>query len=270
MFMYSETLNKLAAPFDPKEVTWYPAISSSDCTVCRFEPYVQWRSYIERLNAVLTPAGWEHHLSVYRRREGSPDVVIGVECTLIIRGVGSFRGRGEIRAAEKRAAIRAEEKSLKDACSRFGLDRSLRAVSARVEGRGLLHRMAAGFGLSDAGSTVDRRRTWEPNPDPTRTMERVQKDIGEVLYRDVLRQIGQSGKPHELPLALRNQALGKMRTIQRSLQEAKSLIAGIPEHVFFTLLEDYGISSLCEVRSVEALQNLLRDLRTASVVPTLN
>jgi hypothetical protein len=24
MFMYSETLSKLDAPFDPKEVTWYP------------------------------------------------------------------------------------------------------------------------------------------------------------------------------------------------------------------------------------------------------
>lgn len=212
--MYSETLNKLAAPFDPKEVTWYPVISSSDCTVCRFEPHVQWRSYIERLKAVLTPAGWE--------------------------------------------------------CSRFGLDRSLRAISARVEGRGQLHRVAAGFGLTDASSIVDRRRPLEPNPDPARTMERVQKDIGEVLYSNVLRQIGQSGRPHDLPMALRTQALGKMRTIQRSLEEAKSLIAGIPEHVFFTLLEDHGISSLCEVHPVEALQNLLRDLRTASVVPTLN
>lgn len=232
--MYSETLNKLAAPFDPKEVTWYPVISSSDCTVCRFEPQVQWRSYIERLNAVLTPAGWEQRLSVYRRREGSSDVVIGVECTLIIRGVGSFRGRGEMRAQEPRAAMHAEEESLKNACSRFGLDRSLRAISARVEGRGQLHRVAAGFGLTDASPSVDRRRRPPaPDPDPTRTMERVQRDIGEVLYRDVLRQIGQSGKPYELPVDLRNQAFGKMRTIQRSLQEAKSLIAGIPEHAFF-------------------------------------
>jgi hypothetical protein len=60
--MYSETLSKLAAPFDPKEVTWYP-VSNSDGTVCRFEPHVQWRSYIERLNAVLTPGGWEQRLS---------------------------------------------------------------------------------------------------------------------------------------------------------------------------------------------------------------
>jgi hypothetical protein len=37
--------------------------------------------------------------------------------------------------------MRAEEESLKDACFRFGLDRSLRAISTRVEGRGQLHRM---------------------------------------------------------------------------------------------------------------------------------
>jgi len=229
MFMYSETLSKLAAPFDPGKVTWYPVISRSDCTICRFEPYVQWRSYIERLNAVLTPAGWEQHLSVCsRRREDSRDAVIGVECTLVIHGVGSFRGNGETRADEARAAMRAEEKSLKDACFRFGLDRSLRAISTRVEGRGQLHRLKMGADLTDANTTIDRRRLPPPPYlDPACTIERVKKDIGDLLYRDVLRQIGQSGKPHELPMGLRNQALGNMRTIQRSLREAKSLIAGI-------------------------------------------
>lgn len=126
--MYPEILNKLAAPFDPNEVIWYPVVTSSDSTVCRFEPHVPWRSYVERLNYILTSAGWEQGLSVCRRSgEASRDAVIEVECTLLIHGVGSFRGNGEVRAEEMRAAMRAEEESLKDACARFGLDRSLRA-----------------------------------------------------------------------------------------------------------------------------------------------
>jgi len=120
--MYSETLSKLAAPFDPGKVTWYPVISRSDCTICRFEPYVQWRSYIERLNAVLTPAGWEQQpirLQSAPRRFSRCGDRSGVYARHPWSWILPRKRR--TRADEARAAMRAEEESLKDACFRFGL-----------------------------------------------------------------------------------------------------------------------------------------------------
>jgi len=76
--------------------------------------------------------------------------------------------------------------------------------------------------------TRHRSPAMPPPPylDPACTIERVKKDIGDLLYRDVLRQIGQSGKPHELPWASATRR-SEYADIQRSLREAKSLIAGI-------------------------------------------
>ena len=94
-------------------------------------PYADQRAYTDRLNTLVTPAGWTRrytiHTSANFERSKDQKIVakVLVTCELTIFGLGSHSATGEEWADDDNAATAAEAQSFKRACSCFGLGRYL-------------------------------------------------------------------------------------------------------------------------------------------------
>ena len=94
-------------------------------------PYADQRAYTDRLNTLVTPAGWTRrytiHTSANFERSKDQKIVakVLVTCELTIFGFGSHSATGEEWADDDNAATAAEAQSFKRACSCFGLGRYL-------------------------------------------------------------------------------------------------------------------------------------------------
>src|SRR5882672_3659653 len=97
----------------------------------RVLPYADKLAYIERLNALVTPAGWMQELSVHTssivpRENGRGSAAkIVVTCHLTIHGLGRHSSTGEEWAANDNGATTAEAQAFKRACGYFGLGQYL-------------------------------------------------------------------------------------------------------------------------------------------------
>jgi hypothetical protein len=94
-------------------------------------PYADQRAYTDRLNALLTPAGWTRKYTVHtsanfqRGKDQKTVAKIFVTCELTILGLGSHSATGEEWADDDNAGTSAEAQAFKRACSCFGLGRYL-------------------------------------------------------------------------------------------------------------------------------------------------
>jgi hypothetical protein len=94
-------------------------------------PYADQRAYTDRLNTLVTPAGWIRrytiHTSANFERSKDQKIVakVLVTCELTIFGLGSHSATGEEWADDDNAATAAEAQFFKRACSCFGLGRYL-------------------------------------------------------------------------------------------------------------------------------------------------
>jgi hypothetical protein len=128
-------LARLRVPFADDDVQWRIGATSRDKKKGRIVPYADKRAYFDRLNQVLTPAGWMDDYSVNvcpfpRRKRGrdGTDVVIEsgkltVLCKLTFFGIGSHTGDGEAWADDENGMTRASSQAFRRACAEFGLGR---------------------------------------------------------------------------------------------------------------------------------------------------
>ena len=128
-------LGRLQVPFAATDVQWRIGATCRDKKKGRIVPYADKRAYFDRLNQVLTPAGWMDDYSVNvcpfprrkRSRDGT-DVVIEsgkltVLCKLTFFGIGSHTGDGEAWADDENGMTRASSQAFRRACAEFGLGR---------------------------------------------------------------------------------------------------------------------------------------------------
>ena len=94
-------------------------------------PYGDQRAYTDRLNTLVTPAGWTRKYTIHtsatfeRSKDQKLVAKVLVTCELTIFGLGSHSATGEEWADNDNAATAAEAQSFKRACSCFGLGRYL-------------------------------------------------------------------------------------------------------------------------------------------------
>jgi len=127
-----ELIANLEVPFHPSVIEWR-ATNTSKAGSPRGQvvPYADQRAYTDRLNTLVTPAGWTRRYAVHtsgsfeRSRDKKIVAKVLVTCELTIFGLGSHSATGEEWADDDNAATAAEAQSFKRACSCFGLGRYL-------------------------------------------------------------------------------------------------------------------------------------------------
>src|SRR5882672_10051818 len=126
-----ELVEALEVPFDSSQIEWRVTNTTKNQQPVRGQviPYANQRAYTDRLNALLTPAGWTRrytiHTSANFERSKDQKIVakVLVTCELTIFGVGSHSATGEEWADDDNAGTSAEAQAFKRACSCFGLGR---------------------------------------------------------------------------------------------------------------------------------------------------
>jgi len=130
-------LDKLEEPFDPDLIYWKPQAISKNKDKAIAAAYADPRAYSDRLNDVVTPAGWSTKYEVFCippiagpvpsdwKNKFSYKGKVLVVATLIIEGVGKNSGTGESDAVDENAITSAEAQAFKRAATRFGLGRYL-------------------------------------------------------------------------------------------------------------------------------------------------
>ena len=127
-----ELIANLEVPFHPSVIEWRVTNTSKGGSPRgQVMPYADQRAYTDRLNTLVTPAGWTRrytiHTSANFERSKDQKIVakVLVTCELTIFGLGSHSATGEEWADDDNAATAAEAQSFKRACSCFGLGRYL-------------------------------------------------------------------------------------------------------------------------------------------------
>ncbi len=124
---------ELAEPFDPAQIEWRVMNTTKNGQPMRGQvvPYTDQRAYTDRLNTLVTPAGWTRKYTIHTSAnfERSKDQKIAakvlVTCELTVFGLGSHSATGEEWADNDNAGTSAEAQAFKRACSCFGLGRYL-------------------------------------------------------------------------------------------------------------------------------------------------
>jgi len=126
---------RLEMPFDPSLVDWRVIQTAQGKRNGNYRgkviPYADQRAYIDRLNAVFSPAGWTRRYTVHtstnfqRSKDKATTAKVFVACELIIFGLGQHAATGEQWADDENAGTSAEAQAFKRACACFGLGRYL-------------------------------------------------------------------------------------------------------------------------------------------------
>src|SRR6266567_1230657 len=126
-----QIIDDLEVPFDPSVIEWRVTNTANDKRRGQVIPYANQRAYTDRLNALVTPAGWTRKYTVHtsanfqRGKDQRTVAKILVTCELTIYGLGSHAATGEEWADDDNAGTSAEAQAFKRACSCFGLGRYL-------------------------------------------------------------------------------------------------------------------------------------------------
>src|SRR5690348_16942522 len=122
---------ELAVPFEPSLIEWRVTNTTKDKARGQVIPYADQRAYIDRLNALVSPAGWTRKYAVHtsanfeRSKDQKTIAKVLVTCELTIFGVGSHSATGEAWSDDDNASTSAEAQAFKRAAACFGLGRYL-------------------------------------------------------------------------------------------------------------------------------------------------
>jgi len=274
---------ELELPFDAHVIAWRVTHTSHDKTRGQVIPYADQRAYIDRLNALFTPAGWtrkyEIHTSANFQRSKDEKLVakVLVACELTIFGLGSHAATGEEWADDDNAGTSAEAQAFKRACSCFGLGRYLYYFDGvwvdldqrkRPRNIPLLPKWAtpAGWveGCRPNTATANEAEISASGPQRgpvVREIEAMAEPLGRGLYRGLLRDLARVWDPHEIhDLSLQEKVLEHMRCAERGLQRMQAALDKAGSQTLAPVLESLGIRGLERVDRLETLKRIVLEL----------
>ena len=294
-----DLLNQLLVPFHPNDISWRVTNKSRDGKRGCVIPYADQRAYTDRLNLALTPAGWTRTYSVstvspvtrVRKNQAIQTDKVIVTCVVTIASLGAHTGTGEMWADDENAMTRAEAQAFKRACSCFGLGRyfydfaemwvDLDEYGNRksipnfpawalppgvFEDRGRAGKAPAGPSPSTKAVQAAKsnvRRIDEPlDPKLTREIEEFRKDVGDALYAEVFQKGGSARNALELPgRKAQHWVLAQLQTVQRGIDGIRSLAEAVPEHEFYSVLDQHNVESVTRIPSFDVLRKVFTDLK---------
>ncbi|HKV78811.1 MAG TPA: Rad52/Rad22 family DNA repair protein [Candidatus Sulfotelmatobacter sp.] len=252
----NEVLRALAIPFELTVVQWRVTEWSDGGTRGLMLPYADPRAYSDRLNDLLTPAGWSRKYTVQtsapvQRTKRGPAAKILVTCEVTIACIGTNSGTGEEWSDKENALTAAEAQAFKRALSLFGLGRYLYDIDGEwvdLDRHGAptriprLPRWATPNGwlaglrpklrrnrraLVRANGHADNGRV--PSLDPSHqangkrqsvvlAIEAMENKIGKRFYRGLLKNVARAWSPHQIQeTAVLEKVLAQMQGAERGI-----------------------------------------------------
>jgi hypothetical protein len=270
-------LAELEVPFDPAMVEWRPVRRARSGRRGAVLPFADPRAYSDRLNQILTPAGWgrTYTLSTLsnltRRLWNGKSISTGkvlVTSTVSIHRLGSHVGNGEAWADREHAVTAAEAQAFKRACACFGLGRYLYRfrevwVSLNRHGEPISTPRLPDWALPPgfSASRPDLHARGPLDQRLTAMIESFRELLGDAIYTEILTRSGHSHQAGLIPNAtLQKNVLHWMESALRGFDKARSLAETVGESKFMAITDSMNISSMLDVASLEILKCLVETL----------
>jgi hypothetical protein len=293
----------LEVPFDPSVIEWRVTNTTKDKTRGQVIPYADQRAYTDRLNALVTPAGWTRkyaiHTSANFERGKDQRIVakILVTCELTIFGLGSHSATGEEWADDDNAGTSAEAQAFKRACSCFGLGRYLYHFSGawvdlderkRPKSIPRLFGWATPQGWRQGLKPGQESETTVSNPAPrgnfgagvasqgqdvnveesgalVRQIEAMAEPLGRRLYRGLLKTAARVWSPTEiLDADVLRKVLEQMKSAERGLRRLDAALNRVGAETLVPVLRSLRLDSLAQVDNLDSLRKIVLTIEQAA------
>jgi len=293
-----ELVEALEVPFDSSQIEWRVTNTTKNQQPVRGQviPYANQRAYTDRLNALLTPAGWTRrytiHTSANFERSKDQKIVakVLVTCELTIFGLGSHSATGEEWADDDNAGTSAEAQAFKRACSCFGLgryfyhftgtwvdldDRKRPKTVPKLAGwatsegwlRGLrpvTERDPKSSGQVTAASGGKGPAPHNGNGESAqggslvREIEQMEQSLGKRMYRGLLKNLARVWNPSDIQdPAIQKKVLAHMQAADRGFRRAEAARDKAGLAAFAGILGSLKVSSLDQVDNLKTLQEIV-------------
>jgi hypothetical protein len=295
-----ELVAALEVPFDPAQIEWRVTNTTRNQQPVRGQviPYANQRAYTDRLNGLLTPAGWTRrytiHTSANFERSKDQKIVakVLVTCEVTIFGLGSHSATGEEWADDDNAGTSAEAQAFKRAASCFGLGRYFYYFAGewvdlderkRPRYTPNLPKWATPEGWRQ-GLRPDQQLVTSPASATNRAgknesrgtseieatalihqIEALEQPLGKGLYRGLLKTVARAWKPNQIrEMPLLQRVLVHMQAAQRGLQRLDAALEITGPEAVDPPLRSLQLTSIERVNSLEALKVIVLAVEEAA------
>jgi len=298
-----ELIANLEVPFHPSVIEWRVTnTSKSGSPRGQVMPYADQRAYTDRLNALLTPAGWTRRYAVHssanfeRSKDQKIVAKVLVTCELTIFGLGSHSATGEEWADDDNAATSAEAQSFKRACSCFGLGRYLYYFTgtwvdlddhkrpktvpkladwATPEGwrQGLRPNAEVAVRLSEqttAGNNGNGdgpdsgNRANDKGASLVREIEQMEPSVGKRMYRGLLKTVARVWYPKDIQdAAIQQKVLAHMQAAERGFRRLDAALERVGPEALTHILRSLKLQSIDRVDNLQTLHQIVLALEAA-------
>ncbi len=294
-----ELFKELAVPFAPSVIEWRVTNTTKDKARGQVIPYADQRAYTDRLNALVTPAGWTRkyaiHTSANFQRGNDQRVVakIFVTCELTIFGLGSHSATGEEWADDDNAGTSAEAQAFKRACSCFGLGRYLYHFSGvwvdlderkrpesipRLFGWATPQGWRQGLRPGQESSATSAHPTPRGSVDGNLTpqgrdtsleetnalicqIKAMAKPLGKRLYRGILKTLARAWNPSEIREAdVLSRVLAQMQSAERGLRRLEAALDESGPEILAPILRSLRLNSIDQLDSLDSLKRVVLEV----------
>jgi len=292
-----ELVAALEVPFDPAQIEWRVTNTTQNQQPVRGQviPYADQRAYTDRLNALLTPAGWTRRYTVHtsanfeRAKDKRIVAKVLVTCELTIFGLGSHSATGEEWADNDNAGTAAEAQAFKRACSCFGLGRYLYHFTGtwvdlderkRPKNIPRLFGWATPQGWREGLRPGQEAKSSSSNPNPApdgrdvnaedanavvRQILEMAEPLGWRLYRGLLRTGARVWNPSEIRDAnVLRKVLAQMQSAERGLRRLEAALNRVGPEALGPILRSLQLNSLVQVDNLETLKRVVHEVERAA------
>jgi len=297
-----ELIADLEVPFHPSVIEWRVTNTSKGGSPRgQVMPYADQRAYTDRLNTLVTPAGWTRRYTIHtsanfeRSKDQKLVAKVLVTCELTIFGIGSHSATGEEFADNENAATAAEAQSFKRACSCFGLGRYLYYFSgtwvdlddrkrpktipeladwATPEGWRLGLRPYAERHSKPAEATTgaDGNGDGHRNGNGTsaqgaslvRKIEQMEQALGKRMYRGLLKTLARVWNPKDIQdPAIQQKVLVHMQAAERGFRRLDAALERVGPEAQTQILRSLKLQSIDRVDNLQTLREIVLALEAA-------
>ncbi len=280
-----ELITNLEVPFHPSVIEWRVTNTSKGGSPRgQVMPYADQRAYTDRLNELLTPAGWTRRYTVHtsanfeRAKDKRIVAKVLVTCELTIFGLGSHSATGEEWADNDNAGTAAEAQAFKRACSCFGLGRYLyyfSGVWVDLDERKRPKSVPHLFGWAtpqgwregqrprpEAETAISNLAANDVSPEEphqmVREIEAMADALGKRLYRGVLKtaRVWNATDIHDMNVM--RMVLEQMQMAERELRRLDAALNRVEPGTLVSILRSFRLNSLAQVDNLETLKTVVQ------------
>jgi hypothetical protein len=300
-----QLVSELEMPFDESTIGWRVTNTAKGEQRGQVVPYADPRAYTDRLNALLTPAGWTRRYTVHtsanfeRTKDKKIVAKVVVTCDLTIFGLGSHSATGEEWAENDNAATSAEAQAFKRAASCFGLGRYLYYFSGtwvdlddrkrpksvpRLFGwatpRGWRQGLRPGQEATTTSGNSPSGRKVDSVPSPhgrdgspeelhalVREIEPLAESLGKRLYRGILKRVARVWSPTEIRDSdVLRKVLAQMQSAERGLRRLEAALDRVGPETLVPILHSLRLNGLAQVDSLDDLKKIVLAVEQAAEI----